>query len=176
MHFVKSLLLGASLAGLVAASPAMAGSGNVKVDGTRFTLEVPSGWNPGYKDLDALFMIFFKDPKSGAVLEGVYVRGAQDAKKFTLKDFKKARVDQQNKAYEGKGHKVAKEGDTTMGGAKGNYILTTWKDGGKDMEKHTAQHLKDGHRYMVVMWGEKGKTDKKVFDHAVSSFALVPAK
>ena len=59
-----------------------------------------------------------------------------------------------------------------MGGAKGNYILTTWKDGGKDMEKHTAQHLKDGHRYMVVMWGEKGKTDKKVFDNAVKTFAL----
>ncbi|MBI3571042.1 MAG: hypothetical protein HY082_08065 [Gammaproteobacteria bacterium] len=171
MHFVKSLLLGASL---VAVSPAMAGD-NVKVDGTRFTFEVPSGWNPGYKDLDNLFMIFFKDPKSGAVLEGVYVRGAQDAK-FSLADFKKARVDQQNKAYEGKHHKVAKEGDTTMGGAKGNYILTTWKEGDKNMEKHTAQHLKDGHRYMVVMWGEKGKVDKKMFDHAVSSFALVPAK
>ncbi len=170
MHFAKSLLLGASLAGLVAASPAMASS-NVKVDGSRFSMEVPSGWNPGYKDLDNLFMIFFKDPKSGAVLEGVYVRGAQDAK-FSLKDFKKARIDQQNKAYEGKGHKVAKEGDTTMGGAKGNYILTTWKEGDKNMEKHTAQHLKDGHRYMVVMWGEKGKVDKKVFDHAVKSFAL----
>ncbi len=170
MHFAKSLLLGASLAGLVAASPAMASS-NVKVDGSRFSMEVPSGWAPGYKDLDNLFMIFFKDPKSGAVLEGVYVRGAQDAK-FSLKDFKKARVDQQNKAYEGKGHKVAKEGDTTMGGAKGNYILTTWKDGNKNMEKHTAQHLKDGQRYMVVMWGEKGKVDKKVFDNAVKTFAL----
>lgn len=170
MHFAKSLLLGASLAGLVAASPAMASS-NVKVDGSRFSMEVPSGWAPGYKDLDNLFMIFFKDPKSGAVLEGVYVRGAQDAK-FSLKDFKKARVDQQNKAYEGKGHKVVKESDTTMGGAKGNYILTTWKDGGKDMEKHTAQHLKDGQRYMVVMWGEKGKVDKKVFDNAVKTFAL----
>jgi hypothetical protein len=138
MHFAKSLLLGASLAGLVAASPAMATS-NVKVDGSRFTMEVPSGWAPGYKDLDNLFMIFFKDPKSGAVLEGVYVRGAQDAK-FTLADFKKARIDQQNKAYEDKHHKVAKEGDTTIGGAKGNYILTTWKEGDKNMEKHTAQH------------------------------------
>ena len=170
MQFVKSLLVGATLAGLVAVSPAMA-SGNVKVEGSRFTMEVPSGWNPGYKDLDNLFMIFFKDSKSGAVLEGVYVRGAQHAK-FTLKDFKKARVDQQNKAYEGKHHKVAKEGDTTMGGAKGNYILTTWKEGDKNMEKHTAQHLKDGHRYMVVMWGEKGKVDKKVFDNAVKTFAL----
>ena len=172
MHFAKSLLLGASLVGLVAVSPVMASGGNVKVDGTRFTLEVPSGWAPGYKDLDNLFMIFFKDPKSGAVLEGVYLRGAQDAKKFTLKDFKKARVDQQNKAYEGKHHKVAKEGDTTIGGAKGNYILTTWKEGDKNMEKHTAQHLKDGQRYMVVMWGEKGKVDKKVFDNAVKTFAL----
>jgi hypothetical protein len=134
-------------------------------------MEVPSGWAPGYKDLDNLFMIFFKDPKSGAVLEGVYVRGKQDAK-FTLKDFKKARIDQQNKAYEGKGHKVSKDGDVTIAGAKGNYLLTTWKEAGKDMEKHTAQHLKDGERYMVVLWGEKGKVDKKVFDHAVKSFAL----
>ncbi len=176
MRFTKSLLLGAGLAGLVAVgAPAAYAGDNVKVDGSRFTLEVPSGWNPGYKDLDNLFMIFFKDPKTHAVLEGVYVRGAQDAK-FSLKDFKKARVDQQNKAYEGKHHKVAKEGETTMGGAKGNYIETTWKEGDKNMVKHTAQHLKDGHRYMVVMWGEKGKVDKKVFDHAVSSFALVPAK
>lgn len=172
MHFAKSLLLGAGLAAVVAVPPALADKHAVKVEGTRFTMEVPKGWSPGYKDLDALFMIFFKDPKSGAVLEGVYVRGAQDAKKFTLKDFKKARVDQQNKAYEGKGHKVAKESDTTMGGAKGNYIETVWKENGKDMVKHTAQHLKDGHRYMVVMWGEKGKTDKKVFDHAVKTFAL----
>lgn len=170
MHFAKSLLLGASLAGLVAASPAMA-NGNVKVEGSRFTLEVPGGWNPGYKDLDNLFMIYFKDPKSGAVLEGVYVRGAKDAK-YTLKDFKKERIDGQNKVYEGKHHKVAKEGDTTIGGAKGNYIETTWKEGDKNMVKLTAQHLKDGNRYMVVLWGEKGKVDKKVFDHAVSSFAL----
>jgi hypothetical protein len=41
------------------------------------------------------------------------------------------------------------------------------------MEKHTAQYLKDGHRYMVVMWGEKGKVNKDVFDHAVKTFALV---
>jgi hypothetical protein len=142
-----------------------------KVEGSRFTMDIPSGWGPGYKDLDNLFMIYFKDPKSGAVLEGVYLRGAQDAK-FTLKDFKKARIDQQNKAYEGKGHKVAKEGDVTIGGEKGNYLLTTWKESGKDMEKHTAQHLKGGERYMVVLWGEKGKTDKAVFDNAVKSFAL----
>lgn len=177
MYFNKSVVLGMAMLGAVAAGLASVAqaAGSVKVAGTRFELEVPDCWGPGYKDLDNLFMIFFKDPKSGAVLEGVYLRGAQDAK-FSLKDFKKARVDQQNKVYEGKGHKVAKEGDVTIGGAKGNYILTTWKDGGKDMEKHTAQHLKDGNRYMVVMSGEKGKVDKKVFDHAVSSFALVPAK
>jgi hypothetical protein len=36
--------------------------------------------------------------------------------------------------------------------------------------------LKDGERYLVVMSGQKGKVDKKVFDHAVSSFALVSDK
>ena len=174
MRKVKVLLASAALASIIAAgaAPAVEASGHtVKLSGTRFEMEVPNGWAPGYKDLDNLFMIFFKDPKSHAVLEGVYVRGAQDAK-FTLGDFKKARISQQDKAYEGKGHKVAKEDDATIAGAKGNYILTTWKEGGKDMEKHTAQHLKDGHRYMVVMWGEKGKVDKKVFDHAVKTFGL----
>jgi hypothetical protein len=172
MYNAKSLFAAIAVAGLLAAGvSAPANADNVKVSGSRFDMDVPAGWAPGYKDLDNLFMIFFKDPKSGAVLEGVYVRGKQDAK-FSLKDFKKARIDQQNKAYEGKHHKVAKEGDVTMGGDKGNYILTTWKENGKDMEKHTAQHLKGGERYMVVLWGEKGKVDKKVFDHAVKSFAL----
>jgi len=170
MRISSSLLFGAGLA-LLAVSSVTSVAQAGKVAGTRFEMDVPDCWQPGYKDLDNLFMIFFKDPESGAVLEGVYQRGAQDAK-FTLKDFKKARVDQQNKAYEGKGHKVAKESDTTIAGAKGNYILTTWKDGGKDFEKHTAQYLKDGHRYMVVMWGEKGRVDKKIFDDAVKSFAL----
>ncbi len=172
MRFAKSLIVGAGLLSLVGVGLTAQAAGTTKVAGTRFEMEVPDCWAPGYKDLENLFMIHFKDPKSGAVLEGVYQRGNQPAT-FTLADFKKARVDQQNKAYEGKGHKVAKEGDTTIAGAKGNYILTTWKEGGKDMEKHTAQYLKDGHRYMVVMWGEKGKTDKKVFDHAVKTFALV---
>ena len=86
-----------------------------------------------------------------------------------------AGVESEDKRYEGKGHKVAKQGDVTIGGTKGAYLLTTWKDGGNDMEKHTALMLKDGHRYLVVMSGAKGKVDKKVFDHAVSSFALVPA-
>lgn len=174
MSRIKSLFTTVALSGFLAAAvsaPVSADKHSNKVSGTRFEMEAPTGWAPGYKDLDTLFMIFFKDPKSHAVLEGVYVRGVQDAK-FTLTDFLKARVDQQNKAYEGKGHKVAKEGDVTIGGAKGNYILTTWKEKDKDMEKHTAQHLKDGHRYMVVMWGEKGKVDKKVFDHAVKTFEL----
>jgi hypothetical protein len=173
MYLKKSLLWGVSVLGLVATVvlPVAQAAGSTKVMGSRFEMEVPDGWQPGYKDLDNLFMIFFKDPKSGAVLEGVYVRGAQPAT-FKYADFKKARIDQQNKAYEGKGHKVAKEGDVTLGGDKGNYILTTWKEGGKDMEKHTAQHLKDGNRYMVVLWGEKGKVNKAAFDHAVKTFAL----
>lgn len=170
---VKALLMATGFMGVMATGlslPADA-AGTTQVSGTRFEMTVPDCWAPGYKDLDNLFMIFFKDPKSGAVLEGVFLRGAQDAK-FSLKDFKKARVDQQNKAYEGKSHKVAKEGEVTIGGTKGNYILTTWKEKDKDMEKHTAQHLKDGNRYMVVLWGEKGKVDKKVFDEAVKTFAL----
>ncbi len=173
MRKVKSMLMAAGIMGVVATGlslPADA-AGTTKVSGTRFEMTIPDCWAPGYKDLDNLFMIFFKDPTSGAVLEGVFLRGTQDAK-FSLKDFKKARVDQQNKAYEGKHHKVAKEGEVTIGGAKGNYILTTWKEKDKDMEKHTAQHLKDGNRYMVVLWGEKGKVDKKVFDEAVKTFAL----
>src|SRR3972149_735815 len=121
MQMVKVLLASAALASLIVAgaAPAVEASGHtVKLSGTRFEMEDPNGWAPGYKDLDNLFMIFFKDPKSHAVLEGVYVRGAQDAK-FTLGDFKKARISQQDKAYEGKGHKVAKEDDATIAGAKG---------------------------------------------------------
>jgi hypothetical protein len=173
MRNVKALLLAAGLVGAVATGlslPADA-AGTTKLTGTRFEMTIPDCWAPGYKDLENLFMVFFKDPTSGAVLEGVYLRGTQPAT-FTLADFKKARIEQQNKAYEGKDHKVAKEGDVSIGGDKGNYILTTWKDGGKHMEKHTAQYLKDGNRYMVVLWGEKGKVDKKVFDGAVASFAL----
>lgn len=162
--------------GLLAATAGAAlGAATVKVEGTRFTLEVPHGWSPGYKDLDNLFMIFFKDPGSGSVLEGVYLRGAQPAD-FTLAKFKQARIEAENKRYEGKGHKVVKEGEISIGGAKGNFLETTWKEGGKDMVKYTAQHLKDGQRYLVVMSGEKGKVDKKVFDRAVATFALVAAK
>jgi len=173
MRNAKSMLMAAGFMGVVAAGlslPADA-AGTTKVSGTRFEMTIPDCWAPGYKDLDNLFMIFFKDPKSGAVLEGVYLRGTQPAT-FTLADFKKARIDGENKRYEGKGHKVSKEGDVTIAGEKGNYLLTTWKDGGKDFEKHTAQYLKDGNRYLVVLSGEKGKVDKKVFDEAVKTFAL----
>lgn len=174
---VKSMVAG-SLVALVlpfVAPAALADGGHTKIDGTRFTMEVPKCWNPGYKDLEALFMIFFKDPKSGMVLEGVAPRGAQPAT-FGLKEFTKARVGGEDKRYAGKGHKVAKEGKLTIGGAEGVYLLTTWKDGGKDMEKHTALLLQDGHRYLVVMAGEKGKVDKKIFDHAVKTFSLVKTK
>jgi len=171
----RSLLMGGVFAGLLAgaALPALADGGSHKISGTRFEMEVPNCWNTGYKDIDdKLFMIFFKDPKSGAALEGVYLRGTQPAS-FKLADFKKARINGENKRYEGKGHKVVKESSTTIAGEKGQYLLTTWKDGGKDMEKHTTLYLKDGGRYLVVMSGEKGKVDKKVFDHAVMTFALV---
>lgn len=168
MRFFKSLMIAIGL--LAAAGAALAD--NVKVEGTRFTLDVPGGWQPGYKDLDNLFMIYFKDAKSGAVLEGVYLRGAQ-APTFTLDDFKKARIAGEGKRYDGKGHAVAKEDGIAIGGETGGYLLTTWKEGAKDMEKHTALYLKDGNRYLVVMAGEKGKVDKAVFDHAVKSFALV---
>jgi len=174
MRNVKSLLLSASFIGVVAIGPGLPAdaAAATRVSGTRFDMSVPDCWTPGYKDIDEkLFMIYFTDPKSGAVLEGVYQRGVQPAT-FTLKDFMKARIDAENKRYEGKGHKVTREGEVTIDGAKGNYLHTTWKDGGKDMEKHTAQHLKDGHRYLVVMSGEKGKVDKKLFDEAVQSFAL----
>lgn len=175
MKSMHALWMTAGLAGALAVSvPAAAGS-SVPVEGTRFTMEVPGGWNPGYKDLDNLFMIYFKDPKSGAVLEGVFLRGAQDAK-FSLGDFKKARIGSENKRYDGKGHKVVKDGDIKIGGSKGVYLHTAWKDGATNMEKHTALQLKDGSRYLVVMSGEKGKVNKAVFDHAVATFAPAKAK
>jgi len=174
MSFARSLLMGGIFTGLLAgmAVPVLA-DGSHKLSGTRFEMEVPNCWNTGYKDIDdKLLMIFFKDPKSGAALEGVYLRGAQPAT-FKLADFKKARIAGENKRYDGKGHKVVKESSASIAGDKGQYLLTTWKDGGKDMEKHTTLYLKDGQRYLVVMSGEKGKVDKKVFDHAVKTFALV---
>lgn len=175
MSYVRSLLMGAVFTGLLTgvAAPALADGGSHKIAGTRFEMEVPNCWNAGYKDIDEkLFMIFFKDPKSGAALEGVYLRGAQPAT-FKLEDFKKARIAGENKRYDGKGHKVVKESTASIAGDKGQYLLTIWKDGGKDMEKHTTLYLKDGQRYLVVMSGEKGKVDKKVFDNAVKTFALV---
>jgi len=175
MSYVRSLLLGGVFAGLLAGAvlPVSADGGSYRISGTRFEMEVPNGWHAGYKDVDdKLFMIFFKDPKSGAALEGVYLRGTQPAS-FKLADFKKARIAGENKRYDGKGHKVAKESSASIAGEKGQYLLTTWKDGGKAMEKHTTLYLKDGGRYLVVMSGEKGKVDKKVFDHAVKTFGLV---
>ena len=143
-----------------------------KLSGTRFEMEVPTGWAPGYKDLDNLLMLFFKDPKTGNTLEGVYLRKVQGPE-FTLDDFKKWRIGAEGKRYDGKDHTVIGEGALTVAGEPGNYLHTTWKDGGKVYEKHTAQYLKDGGQYMVVLWGEKGKIDKTVFDQAVKSFGLV---
>ena len=174
MRNVKALLLAAGVVGVLATGlnvPADA-AGHTKVSGTRFEMTIPDCWAPGYKDLENLFMIYFKDPQSGAALEGVYLRGTQPAT-FTLADFKKARIAGEDKRYDGKGHKVAQDGDISIGGEKGVYLHTTWKDGGKDMEKHTALYLKNGDRYLVVMSGEKGKVHKAVFDEAVKTFALV---
>jgi len=173
MRTVKSMLLVAGIVGTLATGlslPADA-AGTTKVSGTRFEMTIPDCWAPGYKDLDNLFMIYFKDPKSSATLEGVYLRGAQPAT-FKLADFKKARIESENKRYEGKGHKVTKDGDVMIAGEKGGYLHTTWKDAGKDMEKYTALYLKDGNRFLVVLWGEKGKIDKMVFEEAAKSFAL----
>jgi hypothetical protein len=173
MRNVKALLQVAGLVGIVATGlslPAEAAA-TTKLTGTRFEMTIPDCWAPGYKDLENLFMVYFKDPKSGAVLEGVYLRGTQPPT-FTLADFKKARIDGENKRYDGKDHKVAKEGDATIAGEKGVYLHTTWKDGSQNFEKHTALYLKDGNRYLVVLWGPTGKVNKKLFDEAVKTFAL----
>jgi len=149
-----------------------AAGNTVKLSGTRFEMEVPKDWAPGYKDLDdKLLMIYFTSKSTGASLEGVYLRKVQP-ETFTLADFKAWRIGAEDKRYEGKDHKVAKEGEVSIGGGKGNYLMTTWNEGGKPFVKHTAQFLIDGHQYMVVLSGPKGKVNKAVFDKAVASFAL----
>jgi len=175
MDFSKRLFFTLGMIGVltVAITTAAEAAGNtVKLSGTRFEMEVPKDWAPGYKDLDdKLLMVYFKSHESGATLEGVYLRKVQPAT-FTLADFKTWRIGAENKRYEGKDHKVVKEADLTIGGEKGNYLMTTWSEGGNAFEKHTAQYLKDGRQYMVVLSGQHGKVDKAVFDHAVASFAL----
>jgi hypothetical protein len=171
MNSTKKMLFAIGLLAASAVLPAAAAD-SVKLLGTRFEMDVPQGWQPGYKDLDdKLLMVYFKDAKTGATLEGVYLRAVQPAT-FTLADFEKWRIGAESKRYEGKDHKVVKDGKITIGGEPGNYILTGWKDGSTVFEKHTAQYLKDGRQYMVVFWGPKGKIDKAVFDDAVKSFAL----
>jgi hypothetical protein len=172
MHTSRFLAV-AALAGslLLGTASAWADHHTEKLSGTRFEMQVPKDWAPGYKDLDdKLLMIYFKNA-DGTTLEGVYLRKVQPAT-FSLDDFRKWRIGAEDKRYEGKGHKVVKEAAITIGGAKGNYLLTTWSDSGRAFEKHTAQYLKDGRQYMVVLWGPQGKVDKKVFDEAVASFAL----
>jgi hypothetical protein len=172
MVFLKRLFIVLSMVGLVMPFAVEAAGNNVKLSGTRFEMEVPKDWAPGYKDLDdRLLMVYFKSQDTGTTLEGVYLRKVQPAT-YTLEDFKAFRIGAENKRYEGKDHKVAKEAEITIAGEKGNYLMTTWNDGGKAFEKHTAQYLKDGRQYMVVLSGLQGKVDKAVFDHAVASFAL----
>jgi hypothetical protein len=170
-QFLKMLGMAIMLV-LLAPFGAMAAGNSVKLSGTRFEMDVPKDWAPGYKDLDdKLLMVYFKAPDTGTTLEGVYLRKVQDAS-FTMDAFKTWRIGAENKRYEGKGHKIDKEDHLTIGGEKGNYLLSSWTDNGKKFEKHTAQFLKDGRQYMVVLWGEHGKVDKAVFDHAVATFAL----
>jgi len=178
MRFLKTSMLGVSLflfSALTFVNTVYA-AGSVKLAGTRFTMEVPVNWAPGYKDLDdKLLMIYFTKPKTDTALEGVYLRKVQDAG-FSLDDFKKWRIGAETKRYDGKDFKVVKEGELTIAGEKGNFIETSWNDGGKQYTKYTAQYLKNGGQYMVVLHGVKGKVNKKVFDHAVKTFALAEAK
>lgn len=171
MNVAKNLMLAAGLLTLAVAFP-VAADDSVKLLGTRFEMEVPQGWQPGYKDIDEkLLMLFFKDAKTGATLEGVYLRSVQPST-FSMDDFKKWRIGAENKRYEGKNHKVVEEGTISIGGQTGNYLLTSWQEGDVEMVKHTAQFLNEGRQYMVVFWGPKGKIDKSVFDNAVKTFAL----
>ena len=169
-RFLLAAVVSSSLM-LGAVTPALADHHTVKLSGTRFEMQVPKDWAPGYKDLDDRLLMVYFHGADGATLEGVYLRKVQPAT-FSLDDFKKWRIGAESKRYDGKGHKVVKEDSLTIGGEKGNYLLTTWSDGGKVFEKHTAQYLKDGRQYLVVLWGPQGKVNKKVFDEAVASFAL----
>ena len=172
MHSAR-FLVGAALAGMLTlgAATSYADHHTVKLSGTRFEMQVPKDWAPGYRDLDNnLLMLYFKNA-DGAALEGVYRRKVEPAS-YTLADFKAWRIGAEGKRYEGKDHKVAKDEAVTIGGEKGNYLMTTWNEGSVPWEKHTAQYLKDGRQYMVVLSGPQGKLNKKVFDEAVASFAL----
>jgi hypothetical protein len=175
MGFAKRLFLTLGMIGFLSSAvtaTAEAAGHTVKLSGTRFEMEVPKDWAPGYKDLDdKLLMVYFTSPKTGTTLEGVYLRKVQPAT-YSMADFIKFRIGAENKRYEGKNHKVIKESELTIGGEKGGYLLTTWTDGGMVFEKHTALFLKDGRQYLVVLHGPQGKVDKAVFDHAVATFAL----
>lgn len=178
MRFVKSIMFSASLFALaaLAMSNTVSAAGFVKLNGTRFSMEVPANWEPGYKDVDGkLLMLYFTRPKTDTALEGVYLRKVQDAN-FSLADFKKWRIGAESKRYEGKDFKVIKEGELSIAGEKGNFLETAWKDGGKHYVKYTAQYLKNGGQYMVVLHGVVGKVNKKIFEHAVKTFALSAAK
>ena len=170
MNSARKLIFAMGLLAATIAFPVSADS--TKLLGTRFEMDVPQGWQPGYKDLDnKLLMVFFKDAKTGATLEGVYLRAIQP-ETFTLADFEKWRIGAEAKRYDGKDFQVVSESTLSIAGENGNYILTGWKDGGKEFEKHTAQYLKDGRQFMVVFHGPKGQIDKSVFDNAVKTFAL----
>ena len=178
MRFTKSYLLAIGLFTLSVLTLINTASAAdfVKLDGTRFSMEVPKSWAPGYKDVDdKLLMLYFTKPKTDTALEGVYLRKVQDDK-FTLADFKKWRIDAESKRYAGKDFKVIKEGELTIAGGKGNFLETGWIDGGKHYVKYTAQSLHNGGQYMVVLHGVVGKVNKKDFEHAVKTFTLPTSK
>lgn len=178
MRLIKSIMLALGLLtiSMFAMLNTASAASYVKLNGTRFSMQVPANWEPGFKDIDdKLLMIYFTRPKTDTALEGVYLRKIQDAA-FTLVDFKKWRIDAEAKRYAGKDFMVAKEGELTIAGSKGNFLETTWHDGGKHYVKYTAQCLHNGNQYMVVLHGVIGKVDKKVFDEAVKTFELPASK
>ena len=138
----------------------------VTARGTDFNMSVPKGWTPGFKDLPALMMLYVKNEAADVQLEGILLREKQGPE-YTMDDFVSWRIAAQEKAL--KDHKVIKQEEITIAGQKGKYIATTWDNKGKTYEKHTALLLRDGSRYMVVLWGPKG-LEKTPFDKAVASF------
>ncbi len=178
MRFAKTFIfsMGLFVISAVTMLNSVEAAGYVKLTGTHFSMDVPASWKPAYKDIDnKLLMIYFTRPKTDTALEGVYLRKVQNAT-FSLADFKKWRIAAEAKRYEGKDFKVTKEKELKIGGEKGNFLETTWMDGGKHYVKYTAQYLKNGNQYMVVLHGVVGKVNKKVFDHAVKTFSVVTTK
>ena len=79
MRMVKLLLASTGLVSLIAlgSAPAAEAAGHtVKLSGTRFEMQVPKDWAPGYKDLDNLLMLHFGNADAYIPNEGVDAVGA----------------------------------------------------------------------------------------------------